>query len=95
MDQNVDGKQIRMTRMFRAIGWEQLETDAGNYKALHVQVTGMNGGLELKRGYWFAPGTGFVKEDKKYYLGDKMIMSQTRELIKTGNKKTEQKDSQQ
>ena len=95
MDQNVDGKQIRMTRMFRAIGWEQLETDAGNYKALHVQVTGMNGGLELKRGYWFAPGTGFVKEDKKYYLGDKMIMSQTRELIKTGNEKTKQKDSQQ
>ena len=47
----------------------------------------MNGGLELKRGYWFAPGTGFIKEDKKYYIGDKMIMNQTRELIKTGKQK--------
>lgn len=87
MDQVVEGKQIRMTRMFRAIGWEQVETDAGDFKALHVQVTGMNGGLELKRSYWFAPGTGFIKEDKKYYLAEKMIMRQTRDLVKTGKVK--------
>jgi len=90
MDQSIGGKKMRMTRWFRAIGWEDLETEAGNFKALHIQVTGMNGGLELKRGYWFAPGTGFVKEDKKYYLGDKMIMNQTRELIKTGKQKPAQ-----
>ena len=87
MDQAIGGKKMRMTRWFRAIGWENLETKAGNFKALHIQVTGMNGGLELKRGYWFAPGTGFIKEDKKYYIGDKMIMNQMRELIKTGKQK--------
>lgn len=90
MNQNAGGKKIRMTRMFRSIGWEQLETDAGNFKALHVQVTGMNAGLELKRGYWFAPKIGFIKEDKKYYLGDKMIMRQTRELVKIGKDKPDQ-----
>ena len=90
LDQNVGGKLIRMSRNFRAIGWENLETKAGNFNALHIQVTGMNGGLELKRGYWFAPGTGFIKEDKKYYLGDKMIMNQSRELIKIGNQQPAQ-----
>lgn len=90
MDQSIGGKKMRMTRWFRAIGWEDLETKAGNFKALHIQVTGMNGGLELKRGYWFAPGTGFIKEDKKYYLGDKMIMNQSRELIKIGNQQPAQ-----
>ena len=87
LDQKVGGKLIRMSRNFRAIGWENLDTKAGNFNALHIQVTGMNGGLELKRGYWFAPGTGFIKEDKKYYIGDKMIMNQMRELIKTGKQK--------
>ncbi len=95
MEQAVKGNKIRMSRMFRAIGWEQVETEAGDFKALHVQVTGMNGGLELKRGYWFAPGTGFIKEDKKYYLGDKMIMRQTRELVKTAKAQTNQKDGDQ
>ena len=95
MNQNLGGKQIRMTRMFRAIGWEQLETKAGSFEALHVQLTGMNAGLELKRGYWFTPRIGFIREDKKYYLGDKMIMSQTRELVKTGSEKPDQKSGDQ
>lgn len=95
MDQTLKGNKIRMSRMFRAIGWEQLETEAGNFNALHVQVTGMNGGLELKRGYWFALGTGFIKEDKKYYLGDKMIMRQTRELVKTAKGQIDQKAGDQ
>lgn len=92
MDQVVEDKQIRMSRMFRAIGWEQVETDAGDFKALHVQVTGMNGGLELKRSYWFVPGVGFIKEDKKYYLADKMILRQVRELTETSKAKVEQVD---
>ena len=29
----------------------------------------------------------FIKEDKKYYIGDKMILNQTRELTKTGKQK--------
>ena len=87
MNQKLGDENLRMTRQFRAIGWEQVETGAGSYNAMHVQVVGMNGALEIKRGYWFAPGTGFIKEVKKYYLGDTMIMKQTRELKKTGKPK--------
>ena len=87
MNQKVGEKNLRMTRQFRAIGWEDVDTEAGSYRAMHVQVVGMNGALEIKRGYWFAPETGFIKEVKKYYLGDTMIMKQTRELKKTGIEK--------
>ncbi len=84
MDQKVGDKALRMTRQFRAVGWENIETKAGTYNAMYVQVVGMNGGLEIKRGYWFAPGTGFIKEVKKYYLGDQMVLTQTKELKDTG-----------
>ncbi len=84
MDTVVGGRKIHMVRKFKVLGWETLETGAGRFKALHVQVTGMNGPMELKRSYWFAPGTGFVKEVKKYYLGEQMVLSQTRVLEKTG-----------
>lgn len=87
MNQKVGDQNLRMTRQFRAIGWEEVDTEAGSYNAMHVQVVGMNGALEIKRGYWFAPETGFIKEVKKYYLGDTMIMKQTRELKKTGKQK--------
>ena len=76
-------KTLRMTRQFRAVGWENVETQAGTYNAMYVQVVGMNGGLEIKRGYWFVPGTGFIKEVKKYYVGDKLVMTQTKQLIET------------
>ena len=83
MDQKMGDKTLRMTRQFRAVGWENVETQAGTYNAMYVQVVGMNGGLEIKRGYWFAPGTGFIKEVKKYYVGDKLVMTQTKQLIET------------
>jgi len=77
----VVGKQkIKFVRKYKVLGWETLETKAGKFKALHVQVTGMNGPMEIKRSYWFTPGTGFIKEVKKYYLEDKIVFSQTRVL---------------
>lgn len=79
-----DGKKARMVRKFKVIGWETLETKAGRFKALHVQVSGLNGQMELKRSYWFAPGTGFIKEVKKYYVGDRTILTQVRVLEETG-----------
>ncbi len=87
MIDHVIGKQkVRMVRKFKVLGWETLETAAGKFKALHVQVTGMNGPMEIKRGYWFAPGIGFIKEVKKYYLADKVVFTQTRVLDKMGKK---------
>ena len=76
-------KAVLLSREFRVLGWETLETEAGKFKALHVHVVGMNGPMEIKRNYWFAPGTGFIKEVKKYYLGDTIIMTQTKVLQKT------------
>ncbi|MCP5538390.1 MAG: hypothetical protein H7A51_19420 [Akkermansiaceae bacterium] len=84
MDTVVGEQKIRLVRKFKVLGWETLETDAGKFKALHVQVTGLNGPMEIKRSYWFTPGTGFIKEVKKYYLGDKTVFTQTRVLEKTG-----------
>ena len=66
------------------MGWENVDTPAGGYNAMYIQVVGMNGGLEIKRGYWFVPGTGFIKEVKKYYVGDKLVMTQTKQHIETG-----------
>ncbi|MFK7911286.1 MAG: hypothetical protein AB8F34_11900 [Akkermansiaceae bacterium] len=82
MEFPVDGKNVRMVRKFKVIGWETLETKAGKFKALHVQVTGLNGQMEIKRSYWFTPGTGFIKEVKKYYVGERTILTQTRVLEK-------------
>lgn len=86
MDHVAGDQKVRMVRKFRVLGWEGLETRAGKFKALHVQVTGVNGAMELKRSYWFAPGKGFIKEVKKYYLGDSVVFSQTRVLEKMGRK---------
>lgn len=84
MDTVVGEQRIRLVRKFKVLGWETLETGAGKFKALHVQVTGLNGPMEIKRSYWFAPGVGFIKEVKKYYIGDKTVFTQTRVLEKTG-----------
>lgn len=87
MDHVIGEQKVRLIRKFKVLGWETLETDAGKFKALHVQVTGLNGPMEIKRSYWFTPGTGFIKEVKKYYLGDKTIFTQTRVLEKMAKKK--------
>lgn len=84
MDVVVGKQKVRMVRKFKVLGWETLETKAGKFKALHVQVTGLNGPMEIKRSYWFTPQTGFIKEVKKYYLGDKTVFTQTRVLEKLG-----------
>jgi len=84
MDAVVSGQKIRLVRKFKVLGWETLETEAGKFKALHVQVTGLNGPMEIKRSYWFTPGKGFIKEAKKYYLADKTVFTQTRVLVKMG-----------
>lgn len=79
-----DGKKARIVRKCKVIGWENLETKAGKFRALHVQASGLNGKMEIKRSYWFAPGTGFVKEVKKYYVGERTILTQIRVLEKMG-----------
>jgi len=85
MDHEMGGRKIRMVRKFKVLGWETLETKAGKFNAMHVQVTGKNGAIELKRSYWFAPRVGFIKEVKKYYAGDKTILTQIRVLEKLGS----------
>ena len=87
MDAVVEGQKIRLVRKFKVLGWETLETEAGKFKALHVQVTGLNGPMEIKRSYWFTPGKGFIKEVKKYYLADKTVFTQTRVLVKMSKAK--------
>lgn len=85
MEYMAGGQKVRMVRKFKVIGWETLETKAGKFKALHIQVSGLNGKMEIKRNYWFTPGTGFIKEVKKYYVGDRTILTQTRVLEKMGS----------
>tara|TARA_B110000908_G_C10267017_1_gene465206 strand:+ start:321 stop:731 length:411 start_codon:yes stop_codon:yes gene_type:complete len=87
MDAVVSGREIRLVRKFKVLGWEALETAAGKFKALHVQVTGLNGPIEIKLSYWFTPGKGFIKEAKKYYLADKTVFTQARVLTGMGSKK--------
>lgn len=84
IDRVVDGRKVRMVRKFKVLGWETLETNAGKFHALHVQVTGKNGAIELQRDYWFAPKVGFIKEVKKYFAGEKTVLTQTRVLEKLG-----------
>jgi len=86
MDHVENGAKMRMVRKFKVLGWETLETAAGKFQALHIQVTGTNGPIELNRSYWFTPGTGFIKEVKKYYAGEKTIFTQTRVLEKIEKK---------
>jgi len=88
MDRVVDQKKLHFTRQFRVLGWEILETGAGEFKVLHVQITGMNGPMEIKRNYWFSPNSGFIKEAKKYYIADKVIFSETKVLAKMEKKKS-------
>ncbi len=88
MDQMIGDQKVRFFRKFKVLGWESLETDAGKFKALHVQVTGKNGAMEINRSYWFTPGKGFIKEVKKYYLANEVIFTQTRVLEKMGKATT-------
>ena len=83
----VDGRKVPMARKFKVLGWETLETKAGEFTAMHVQLTGKNGPIEIKRSYWFAPQVGFIKEVKKYYAGEKTIFTQVRILDKVSRAK--------
>jgi len=70
----------------KVIGWETVETEAGTFEALHIQVNGMSDTMEIKHSYWFSPEYGFIKQVKKYYRGDKTISTQTKVLEKMEKK---------
>lgn len=80
VERNSGGEKFRVERQFKVIGWESLETAAGMFEAMHIQLTGKNGPMEIKRNFWFAPDIGFIKEVKKYYIGDAVVFAQTRVL---------------
>lgn len=82
--QPVQGGTIQHKKQFRVLGWETLEIKAGKFKAMHVQILGKSGPMETKSSYWFAPGTGFIKEVNKSYIGEKVIYTEVKELEQTG-----------
>ena len=82
--QPVEGGKINHKKQFRVLGWETVETKAGKFKAMHVQINGKSGPMETKTSYWFAPGTGFIKEVNKSYIAEKVIYTETKILEKIG-----------
>jgi hypothetical protein len=84
MGQPVAGGTLRHKKQFRVLGWEDVETKAGKFKAMHVQIIGQSGPVETKASYWFAPGTGFIKEVSKSYIAEKVIFTEAKELVQTG-----------
>lgn len=87
MHHEVAGKKVPYTRQFRILGWEQVETEAGSFRTMHVQVVGESGPIQIRRDYWFAPGTGFIKDVKKYFSADSVIYDEpiyreAKELLK-------------
>ncbi len=76
------GKVPAFTRKFRIFGEEEVRVPAGTFQAVRVVMTGQSGPTEIKRTFWFAKGTGFVKEEKTYYSANKRLIHQVMELTK-------------
>ena len=87
--QPVAGGKISHKKQFRILGWETVETKAGTFKAMHVQIMGKSGPMETNSNYWFAPGTGFIKEVNKSYIAEKVIYTETKVLEQTGKQELE------
>jgi len=50
---------------------------------------GKSGPMETNSNYWFAPGTGFIKEVNKSYIAEKVIYTETKVLEQTGKQELE------
>ena len=87
--QPVAGGKINHKKQFRVLGWETVETKAGTFKAMQVQMMSKSGQLEIMTSYWFAPGTGFIKEVNKSYIAEKLIYTETKVLEQTGKQELE------
>ncbi len=83
---------VAFKRDFRCFGKVSVKVPAGEFAGTKMEVSGVNGAVELRREYWFVPGTGFVKEVKTYYSKKKRLVCQTHELLKLtkGSGKTEE-----
>lgn len=75
-----------LTRKTRVVARETIKVPAGEFPAIRLLMTGMDGELELRRTIWFAPGTGIVREEKTRYRGGKVIFRESQELVKTSVK---------
>lgn len=73
---NKDGV-VAFKRDFRSFGMEKVKVPAGEFEGIKIEASGNNGGVELKREYWFVPDVGFVKEVKNYYSKEKRLVRQT------------------
>ena len=49
-------------------------------------MTGTDGGVELRRTIWFAPGIGIVREEKTRYRTGKLLFRETQQLAQTSLK---------
>ena len=88
MKVGTESPEIRATgggllRKTQVVGREAITVPAGTFQTIRLLMTGTDGGLELKRTIWFAPGTGIVREEKTRYRQGKLIFRETQQLAKT------------
>lgn len=70
-----------LIRRCEVIAREEVEVPAGRFGCIRILMTGNDGGQEMRRTIWFAPGTGIVREEKTRYRRAKLILRESQELL--------------
>ncbi len=80
---NMEVQDGARRRGIKVVAREQVKVPAGEFSAIRLLMTGTDGGFEIRRTTWFAPGVGIVKEEKVRYAKDKLLFRETAELVET------------
>lgn len=75
-------KDKNLWRAVRVIGREKITVPAGEFDTVRLQMIGKDGPITLRRTYWFAPGTGLIRESKVQEKDNKPIFTETEELVR-------------
>lgn len=62
--------------------FEEVTVPAGKFSCAVIQMTNIQGGVETKKTYWYAPNVGMVKSLMKTAVGDKNLVLEKYNLKK-------------
>lgn len=71
-------------RVVQVIGREKIELIGKEFDCTRMTVSGADGGMEMRRSIWFAPGTGIVKDERTNYFEQKLLYREVQTLIAMG-----------
>ena len=75
-----------IVRNIQFIAREDVAVPAGNFPAIRMLMTGLDGEIEFRRTIWFAPRIGIVREEKSRFGKEKLLTREIHEMMSAPKK---------